>query len=130
MDLMLDTCGLLSLAGLADKRLSGDVLNRIKVAETVYISACSLFEIAIKHKKKNLGLGIFPDARQLWDKVIAEYDLTELAISADVFFKSVSLPDHHADPFDRIIIAQAATLKLTLVTFDPLFENYGVKVIA
>lgn len=130
MDLMLDTCGLLSLAGLADKRLSGDALNRIKVAETVYISACSLFEMAIKHKKKNLDLGIFPDARQLWDKVIAEYDLTELAISADVFFKSVSLPDHHADPFDRIIIAQAETLKLTLVTFDPLFVNYGVKVIA
>ena len=54
----------------------------------------------------------------------------ELAISADVFFEAVSLPDLHADPFDRIIIAQAATLKLTLVTFDPLFVNYGVKVIA
>ena len=130
MELMLDTCGLLSLAGLAEKRLSDDALNRIKVAETVYISACSLFEIAIKHKKKNLCLGIFSDARQLWDKVIAEYDLTELAVSADVFFKSVSLPNHHADPFDRIIISQAETLKLTLVTFDPLFENYGVKVIA
>ena len=130
MDLMLDTCGLLSLAGLANKRLSSDVLNRIKAAETVYISACSLFEIAIKHKKKNLDLGIFPDAWQLWDKVITEYDLTELSISADLFFKSVSLPDHHADPFDRILIVQAATLKLTLVTFDPLFENYGVKVIA
>ncbi len=129
MDLMLDTCGLLSLAGLSEKRLSGDALNRIKVAETVYISACSLFEMAIKHKKKNLDLGIFPDARQLWDKVIAEYDLTELAISADVFFKSVSLPDHHADPFDRIIIAQAETLKLTLVTFDPLFVNYSITVI-
>jgi len=127
---MLDTCGLLSLAGLAEKRLSGDTLNRIKAAETVYISACSLFEIAIKHKKKNLDLGIFPDARQLWDKATKEYDLTELPISADTFFKSVSLPDHHADPFDRIIIAQAATMNLTLITFDPLLGNYGIAVMA
>ena len=130
MDLMLDTFGMLSLAGLADKRLSDETLNRIKTSETVYISACSLFEIAIKHKKTNLDLGIFSDAKQMWDKSIAEYDLTELAISADAFFKSVALPDLHADPFDRIIIAQAAALRLTLVTFDPLFANYGINVIA
>lgn len=130
MALMLDTCGLLSLAGLADKRLSGDTLDHIKAADTVYISACSLFEIAIKHKKKNLDLGIFPDAKLLWDTAIAEYDLTEIPISADTFFKSVSLPDHHADPFDRLIIAQAATLNLTLITFDPLFANYSITVIA
>ena len=127
---MLDTCGMLSLAGLADKRLSDETLNRIKTTETVYISACSLFEIAIKHKKTNLDLGIFPDAKQMWDKSMAEYDLTELAVSADAFFKSVALPDLHADPFDRIIIAQAAALRLTLVTFDPLFANYGINVIA
>ena len=130
MDLMLDTFGMLSLAGLADKRLSDETLNRIKTSETVYISACSLFEIAIKHKKTNLDLGIFPDAKQMWDKSMAEYDLTELAVSADAFFKSVALPDLHADPFDRIIIAQAAALRLTLVTFDPLFANYGINVIA
>lgn len=130
MALILDTCGLLSLAGLTDKRLSRDTLQRIKVAETVYISACSLFEIAIKHKKNRLDLGIFPNAGQLWNKVIKEYELTELPISADAFCKSVSLPDHHADPFDRIIISQATTLNLTLITFDPLFENYGISVIA
>jgi PIN domain nuclease of toxin-antitoxin system len=128
MALMLDTCGLLSLAGLADKRLSGDTLEHIKTSETVYVSACSLFEIATKHKKKNLDLGIFSDAGQLWDTVVTEYDLTELPVSADAFFKSVQLIDHHADPFDRIIIAQAAALNLTLITFDPLFNKYGIAV--
>jgi len=105
-------------------------LNSIKAAETVYISACSLFEIAIKHKKKNLDLGIFPEARKFWDKVIKECDLEELPVTADIFFKAVSLPVHHADPFDRIITSQAATRQLNLVTFDPLFINYGIKVIA
>lgn len=130
MDLMLDTCGLLSLAGLAEKRLAPKTLERIKVAENLYISACSLFEIAIKHKKGNLNLGVFHDAKDLWDKVIATYDLTQLPIPAEIFFHAVSLPDHHADPFDRIIIAQASRLDLPLVTFDPCFAQYGIKLLA
>ena len=130
MALMLDTCGLLSLAGLADKRLSGGTLSRIKESEFVYVSACSLFEISIKHKRKKLNLVFFRDARQMWDKVIREYELTEVPVTADDFFLSVDLPDHHADPFDRIIIAQAMRQHLTLVTFDPLFDSYDIKVIA
>lgn len=130
MALMLDTCGLLSLAGLVEKRLSEDTLSRIAVADTVYISACSLFEIAIKHKKKGLDLGIFSDARELWDKIIDEYDLTELPITGDAFYQSVTLPDLHADPFDRIIVAQAASENLSLITFDNLFSNYGIPVMS
>ncbi len=130
MALMLDTCGLLSLVGLVGKRLSDDTLSRIAAADTVCMSPCSLFEIAIKNKKKSLDLGIFPDANQLWDKALTEYELTELPITGRTFFQSVILPDHHADPFDRIIIAQAASLHLTLVTFDSLFSDYGIPVIS
>ncbi len=130
MALMLDTCGLLSLAGLVAKRLSADTLSSISEADTAYISACSLFEIAIKHKKRGLDLGIFADARQLWDKVLTEYELTELPITGHVFFQAVTLPDHHADPFDRIIVAQAASLNLSLITFDPLFVTYGIPVMS
>lgn len=130
MDLMLDTCGLLSLAGLVKKRLSKNTLNRIAVADTVYISACSLFEIAIKHKKGGIDLGVFSDARQLWYKAIDEYDLTELPITGNAFYQSVTLPDWHADPFDRIIVAQAASENLSLITFDDLFSSYGITVIS
>ncbi len=130
MALMLDTCGLLSLVGLVEKRLSDDTLSRIAVADTLYISACSLFEIAIKHKKKAMDLGVFPDAKHLWDKALGEYELTELSITGHAFFQSVILPNHHADPFDRIIIAQAASLHVSLITFDGQFAKYGIPVMS
>ncbi len=130
MDLMLDTCGLLSLVGLVEKRLSDDTLSRIAGADTVYVSACSLFEIAIKHKKKGLDLGVFHDAAHLWDKALAEYELTELPITGHAFFQSVALPDVHADPFDRIIAAQTVSLDLSLITFDTLFVHYRIPVMS
>jgi len=128
MALMLDTCGLLSLVGLVRKRLSRETLQNISTADTVYVSACSMFEIAIKHKKQDLDLGVFTDAQSLWNAALTEYDLTDLPVSNDVFFRSVKLPDHHADPFDRIIIAQTFKLRISLVTFDSLFTEYGVSV--
>jgi PIN domain nuclease of toxin-antitoxin system len=129
MALMLDTCGLLSLAGLVRKRLSGETLQHISTADAVYVSACSMFEIAIKHKKQGLDLGMFPDARSLWNTALTEYDLTDLPVSNDDFFQSVKLPDHHADPFDRIIVAQTLKLRISLVTFDGFFRKYGVSVL-
>jgi PIN domain nuclease of toxin-antitoxin system len=130
MALMLDTCGLLSLVGLAEKRLSPDTLSSIEIADTVYISSCSLFEIAIKHKKRGLDLGVFSGAKALWDKALPEYEIAELPVTGDAFFQSVALPDLHADPFDRIIIAQAKALQLHLISFDKMFVNYGIAVMA
>jgi PIN domain nuclease of toxin-antitoxin system len=40
------------------------------------------------------------------------------------------LPDHHRDPFDRLLVAQAELEELTLVSRDPVFERYRVKTIA
>ncbi len=128
MALMLDTCGLLSLAGLVAKRLSNEALNSISKADTVYVSACSMFEIAIKHKKQGLDLGIFSDAMTLWNKALAEYDLTDLPVTSEDFFQAVTLQDVHADPFDRIIIAQASERHISVVTFDKTFAEYGVPV--
>ena len=130
MAVILDTCGLLSLVGLADKRLSVGTRKKIEIADTVYISACSLFEIAIKQKKRKLNLGFFPDAITLWKQAIAEYDLVEIPVTGKAFFASSVLPDLHADPFDRIIIAQAKALQLSVVSFDAVFSNYGMTVLS
>jgi PIN domain nuclease of toxin-antitoxin system len=43
--------------------------------------------------------------------------------------KVEKLPFHHRDPFDRLLIAQAMTEKLTIVSADSVFSDYGVKVI-
>jgi PIN domain nuclease of toxin-antitoxin system len=130
MAVMLDTCGLLSLVGLTKKRLSAETRKSIEIADTVYISACSLFEIAIKHKKHGLNLGVFQDGITLWDKAKKEYDLVEISVTGAAFFQSIILPDLHADPFDRIIIAQAGELQLPLISFDKVFINYGLSVMS
>jgi len=130
MDVILDTCALLSLVGLADRSLSKVTLNDIQTADKVYLSACSMFEIAIKKKKHALDLGEFVSAEDLWDIACKEYRLTELVISHVVFYQSTILPDYHADPFDRIIIAHAINSEWPVVTFDAMFAAYDVNVIA
>lgn len=52
-----------------------------------------------------------------------------LDITSEHAHAVAELPDHHRDPFDRMLIAQAASEKLTLVTADSRFESYGVPLI-
>ena len=56
MDVILDTCALLSLAGVADRPLSTRALQAIRDADCVYISACSCFELCLKQKRCSLNL--------------------------------------------------------------------------
>ena len=85
-----------------------------------------MFEIAIKHKKGALDLGIFSTADELWTIAVAEYELAELPVNKNDFYHSVQLPNIHADPFDRIIIAQAQVRGIPIITFDEAFSQYDV----
>jgi PIN domain nuclease of toxin-antitoxin system len=129
MELILDTCGFLSLVGLAERKLSKDTCAMLEEAEAVYMLSCSLFEIAIKHKKEKLEVQPFENSMELWKKAVGEYQLTELSVSAEAFFNSTGLPDHHGDPFDRIIIAEALSRKIPIVSYDAVFGRYGVETI-
>jgi PIN domain nuclease of toxin-antitoxin system len=126
MDLILDTCALLSLSGLGRRKLTKKTLQLICNAGLVSVSACSLFEISLKRKRKQLSLGRFATAQDFWDEAVQSYDLQELPVQAQDFHAAVKLPDHHADPFDRIIIAQALRTGSEIVTYDKLFEQYEV----
>lgn len=126
MDLILDTCALLSLSGLAQKRLKDETLELIRSADTLYVSACSLFEIALKHKRQQLKLTPFQNAKEFWDEAIGSYECESLAVEAEDFDDAVRLPDHHRDPFDRIIIAQAIRTNSEVVTYDSEFSAYPI----
>ena len=52
--------------------------------------------------------------------------LLELPISSDHLAAVEFLPDHHRDPFDRLLVAQATAERLTLITCDKLIEPYGI----
>jgi PIN domain nuclease of toxin-antitoxin system len=129
MDVILDTCGLLSLSGFTHKQLSKPTQQILVNSDYVFISACSLFELAVKHKKRLLNFGKFKDAQQFWKSAIERYDLKVLSVSDLVFYASTTLPDFHRDPFDRIIIAHALELNVSVITFDHIFQQYNTAVL-
>ena len=127
MDLILDTCALLSLAGIAGRKLTEETLQLIRRAEHVYVSACSLFEISLKFMRDRLSLGRFDSAMDFWEEAAETYELEELQVLSVDFHSAVFLPDYHLDPFDRIIIAQAVRTESEIVTYDHCFAQYSVR---
>lgn len=89
----------------------------------VFVSAASAWEIAIK---KSLGKLQAPDDLSIQ---LEKNRFKPLAISIDHALNVEKLPLHHQDPFDRILIAQAMSEKLIVVTRDRRFKAYKVKTI-
>ena len=121
MNLLLDT--LVVIWWDEGKRLLSGAQVAIREAEEVFVSSASAWEIAIK-----AGLGRLRPTRRLRDAV-AESGFTELPVSFAHAERIGQLPNHHRDPFDRLLIAQALEEGLTVVTRDPAFVGYGVPVI-
>ncbi len=124
MQLLLDTHVLLwSLAG--DDRLGDRAVDLIEDGRNVvYVSAASIWEISIK---RSLGKLRVPG------DVPTEVDAASfirLPISFEHAVEVAALPDLHADPFDRMLIAQARTDRLTLMTDDAVMQRYDVHLIA
>jgi PIN domain nuclease of toxin-antitoxin system len=89
----------------------------------VVASAASFFEIAVKKALKKARVpDSLPDA-------VAAAGLEVLDLSAEHTWKTLRLPYHHTDPYDRLILAQAAINGLTIITATPYFDAYGFPVI-
>ncbi len=102
-------------------RLTAQVTDAIRGADQVYVSAATGWEIAIK-----ASLGKLTTERRVADAV-AESGFEELPIRLAHTEGVQGLPWHHRDPFDRLLVAQAVSERLTLVTRDRIFSKYGVK---
>lgn len=124
--MILDTCALLWLA---DKHgnIGRDALFKIENAPSVYISAITCFEIALKCKSGKLLLPV--PAKSWLELVLEHHDISVIDINRDVAQLSADLPLHHKDPCDRFIIATAITYNLPVVTADVNFRKYGIKVL-
>jgi PIN domain nuclease of toxin-antitoxin system len=123
MKILLDTQALI-LAG------KGSLPKAANLAYTsdgndVYFSLASLWEIGIK-----AALGKLQFRRKLteyYSLLKDEVGLIPIGIEAEHIEKAVNLPYHHKDPFDRLIIGQALTENLTILTSDSHFDSYGCK---
>ncbi len=124
--MLLDTCALLWLAD-NHRKISRDVLSRIEAAPSVYISAVTCFEIALKCKSGKLELPI--TVKSWMDLVLEHHDISVIDMNRDIALLSADLPPHHKDPCDRFIIATAMIYKLPVVTADENFRKYGINVL-
>lgn len=88
-------------------------------------SLVSVWELAIKAGLGKLKLAL-PVQRYVVENVAAN-GFGMLDIRMAHVGRVESLPAHHGDPFDRLLIAQALEEKLPVVTADPVFREYGVK---
>lgn len=91
----------------------------------VFFSLASLWEIGIK---ASLGKLKFPRSiGEYYDGLIDRFALKPLSIEAAHIDRAVTLPWHHRDPFDRLLIGQALEEDLAVIAGDPRFEEYGCR---
>ncbi|MFN3377582.1 MAG: type II toxin-antitoxin system VapC family toxin [Burkholderiaceae bacterium] len=93
---------------------------------TVWISAASVWEIAIKHA---LGRGDMPVSSQDAVRYFRGSGYRFLPIEAEHAVAVEDLPTHHQDPFDRLLVAQALVEPMRLMTHDPLVARYSDTVV-
>jgi len=90
----------------------------------VFVSAATAWELGIKHA---LGRLDFPVDKM--GAILDEAGFAPLAIRVEHGIAAASLPTHHHDPFDRMLIAQAQYDGLTIVTADSMIRRYAVAVL-
>jgi PIN domain nuclease of toxin-antitoxin system len=86
----------------------------------IFVSAASVWEIAIKRAAGKLGF------REQIAGAIAAHCFSLLPVTGEHAEQAGSLPRHHRDPFDRMLVAQAALEGMVLGTQDPKMVPYGV----
>ena len=124
MKILLDTCAFLWLTTDA-LELSDKAKILFQNAENaVYLSSVSVWEIIVKHQLGKLPLPSAADdfIKQQCEKHFIEY----LALDEKAVFHLSRLPNHHRDPFDRMLVCQAIAYDLTILTSDKLIMQYPV----
>ena len=121
MHLLLDTHVLLWAAGIPD-RLSRQAIDLIQDSENhLLFSAASIWEITIK---RGLGRSDFRVEPEVLRRGLEENGYDELAITSRHAMAVGHLPTIHKDPFDRVLVAQALTEGLLLLTVDDVVAKY------
>ncbi len=94
------------------------------------LSVVCFWEVLLKGMKGNLDVG---DPRTWWSEALDQLAATPLALRPRHVAGVYTLPPHHKDPFDRILVAQSITEELTLITIDreiPLYASAGLQFIS
>lgn len=124
MRLLLDAHVLLWWAG-ADKQLGAVAGQAIRdPGNEVFLSAATVWELSIKFAAGRLDMpeGLIPQTLAA--------GVERLSIDIEHAIEAAGLPRHHADPFDRMVVAQARRESMTLVTADRVLARYEVPLLS
>jgi PIN domain nuclease of toxin-antitoxin system len=122
MKLLLDTHILLWAAGQPEKLPKSTLNMLLDNRNTLFFSAANIWEIVIK---KGIGRDDFKVDPERMRKMLVLNDYKELAITTEHVLRVSALPPLHKDPFDRILIAQARSEGMLLMTLDASVIAYG-----
>ncbi len=119
---LLDTNVLLA-ALLAPERLPQEVVAGLTdLSNKVYFSSASIWEVAIK---RSLNRSDFDFSPMDIHRLALDTGFSELMVKGEDCYPLASLPWHHRDPFDRLLIAQAQSLPAYLLTTDGILHQYS-----
>jgi PIN domain nuclease of toxin-antitoxin system len=119
MNVVLDTCALLALAG---GGLPARAAAALRKAPEAYVSVVSPWEVAIEVMAGKLRLAEPPGGWFLG--LVERYDLREIALDSDIACAAAALPLLHRDPFDRVIVALAQVHRSPVLTSDENIPRY------
>jgi len=124
MKILIDTCSFLWFIE-DNPKLSSLAKNLIEDEDNeIFLSIISVWEIAIK---TSIGkLSITDTLSEFIETQVKVNDIKLLNINLEDTYLVSSLPFHHKDPFDRLIISQAITGKLPIISYDSIFDSYPV----
>jgi PIN domain nuclease of toxin-antitoxin system len=99
-----------------------NLVEQIEQTKTVMVSAISCWEVVMLEKKQRIKLPL-PVEQWLQEATIGSL-VSVLPITCDISCLAGTLPEHHKDPADRIIIATALCHNLKLMSLDSIFPTY------
>ncbi len=127
MKLLLDTHAFLWYIS-NDPKLPRYALDAIRdKSNEVYLSVVSVWEALVKNQTGKLPLPAAADEYINASRIA--HRIADLALDREAVSNLLSLPAHHRDPFDRMLICQALAHQLTIVTNDELFRHYPAAVL-
>jgi PIN domain nuclease of toxin-antitoxin system len=122
MAVILDTCVYLWILE-GSERLTEEVRGRLDSEFPRYVSAISFAEIEIK---RSIGKVTLPEN---YREQFVDIGLSPIEYTMNDSVVLSTLPFHHKDPFDRMLISQSINRNLPIVTGDSVFKKYPIKVI-
>ena len=127
MKILLDTCAFLWLTTDAPELSDKAKILFQNTSNAVYLSSVSVWEIIVKHQMGKLPLPSAADdfIKQQCEKHFVKY----LSLDEKAVFNLSRLPNHHRNPFDRMLACQAIAYDLTILTSDKMIIQYPVSTV-